>query len=80
MLSGYKTRKFWRLEDAYKDFKAQPTEQDILPSDNYPVQIEAGQVFAVEYLLSDGSTEWLYYRSDGTMQDGQLITMLIKME
>lgn len=80
MLSGYKTRKFWRLEDAYKDFKAQPTEQDILPSDNYPVQIEAGQVFAVEYLLSDGSTEWLYYRSDGTMQDGQLITMRIKME
>lgn len=78
--TDYKSRKFWRLEDAYEDFKVQPTEQDILPSDNYPVRIEAGQVFAVEYLLSDGSTEWRYYRSDGTMQDGQLITMRIKME
>ena len=53
---------------------------DTQQSNNYPVRIEAGQVFAVEYLLSDGSTEWRYYRSDGTMQDGQLITMRIKME
>ena len=53
---------------------------ELLPADNYPVRIEAGQVFAVEYLLSDGSPEWRDYRSDGTMQDGQLITMRIKME
>ena len=78
--TDYKSRKFWRLEDAYEDFKDLPKTHEFLPSDNYPVRIEAGQVFAVEYLLSDGSTEWLYYRSDGTMQDGQLITMRIKME
>ena len=78
--ADYKSRKFWRLEDAYEDFKDLPKMQEFLPSNNYPVRIEAGQVFAVEYLLSDGSTEWRYYRSDGTVQDGQLITMRIKME
>ena len=70
--TDYKSRKFWRLEDAYEDFKDLPKMHEFLPSDNYPVRIEAGQVFAVEYLLSDGSTEWRYYRSDGTVQDGQI--------
>ena len=80
MVKGYKTRKFWRLEDAYEDFKDLPTPREILPADNYPVKIQAGQVFAVEYLMSDGSTEWKYYISDGTVQNGQLITKRMKME
>ena len=80
MVKGYKIRKFWRLEDAYEDFKNLPTPREILPADNYPVKIQAGQVFAVEYLMSDGSTEWKYYISDGTVQNGQLITKRMKME
>lgn len=80
MIKGYKIRKFWRLEDAYEDFKELPTPREILPADNYPVKIQAGQVFAVEYLMSDGSTEWKYYISDGTEQNGQLITKRMKME
>ena len=80
MVKGYKIRKFWRLEDAYEDFKELPTPREILPADNYPVKIQAGQVFAVEYLMSDGSTEWKYYISDGTEQNGQLITKRMKME
>ena len=80
MVKGYKIRKFWRLEDAYEDFKELPTPREILPADNYPVKIQAGQVFAVEYLMSDGSTEWKYYISDGTVQNGQLITKRMKME
>ena len=80
MVKGYKIRKFWRLEDAYEDFKELPTPREILPADNYPVKIQAGQVFAVEYLMSDGSTEWKYYISDGTVQNGQLITKQMKME
>ena len=78
--TDYKSRKFWRLEDAYEDFKELPTPREILPADNYPVKIQAGQVFAVEYLMSDGSTEWKYYISDGTVQNGQLITKRMKME
>ena len=80
MVKGYKIRKFWRLEDAYEDFQNLPTPREILPADNYPVKIQAGQVFAVEYLMSDGSTEWKYYISDGTVQNGQLITKRMKME
>ena len=80
MVKGYKTRKFWRLEDAYEDFKELPTPREILPADNYPVKIQAGQVFAVEYLMSDGSTEWKYYITDGTVQNGQLVTKRMKME
>lgn len=45
MVKGYKTRKFWRLEDAYEDFKELPTPREILPADNYPIKIQAGQVF-----------------------------------
>lgn len=30
--------------------------------------------------MSDGSTEWKYYISDGTVQNGQLITKRMKME
>ena len=33
MVKGYKTRKFWRLEDAYEDFKELPTPREILPAD-----------------------------------------------
>ena len=78
--TDYKSRKFWRLEDAYEDFKELPTHRDILPDYNNPVAIQAGQVFAVEYLMSDGSTEWKYYISDGTVQNGRLITKRMKME
>ncbi len=30
--------------------------------------------------MADGSTEWKYYISDGTTQNGQLITKRMKME
>ena len=73
MVKGCKIRKFWRWK-TIRDFKELPTPREILPADNYPVKIQAGQVFAVEYLMSDGSTEWKYYISDGTVQNGQLIT------
>ena len=79
-VKGCQTRKFWRLEDAYEDFRNVPTPREILPANNYPVKIQAGQVFAVEYLMSDGTTEWKYYISDGTTQNGQLITKRMKME
>ena len=40
---------------------------DVLPYNNYPIEVEVGQVFAVEMVRSDtGSSEWFYYRSDGT--------------
>ena len=61
----YIQREFWRLENAYDDFKNMKKTGDILPYDNYPMLIEEGQVFVIDYTRKDGSVERKYYRSDG---------------
>lgn len=63
----YQYREFWRLEDedAYKEFKKHLTTGQILPYTNYPMKIEKGQVFVVDYMKTDGSVERTYYRNDG---------------
>ena len=61
------SRKFWRVEDAYADFTAQPKTNDVLPCNGYPVPVQEGQAFALEYILKDGTTQWKYYAADGTV-------------
>ena len=58
------SRAFWRLEGAYEDFRDCPEGNDVLPYDNYPIPIEAGQVFVIDYTRKDGTSERKYYRSD----------------
>lgn len=70
----YRTREFWRLEDAYGDFKSCPRTGDILPYDNYPMDIEEGQVFLIVYTKTDGSVERRFYRSDGAEWMGMPVT------
>ena len=67
----YQSRTFWRLENAYADFADAMLTDDVLPYNNYPIEVEVGQVFAVEMVRSDtGASEWFYYRSDGTTWNG----------
>lgn len=69
-LTGFKDfsyREFWRLEDAYEDFKGLPKRDEVLPYNNYPMLVEKGQVFMVNYTMLDGSTMRKFYRSDGTI-------------
>lgn len=61
----YSYREFWRLENAYDDFVDRPKTQDVLPYDNYPMLIETGQVFVIDYTKIDNSVIRMYYRSDG---------------
>jgi hypothetical protein len=61
----YAYREIWRLENAYEDFVDRPKTQDVLPYNNYPMQIETGQVFVIDYTKTDGSVIRRYYRSDG---------------
>lgn len=68
------SRKFWRVEDAYADFTAQPKTDDVLPYNNYPVPVQEGQAFALEYILKDGTAEWKYYVADGTVWQEMLST------
>ena len=72
-LTGFKDftyREFWRLENAYDDFKDNPKTGDVLPYGNYPMLIETGQIFVIDYAKTDGSVTRMYYRSDGYIWEG----------
>jgi hypothetical protein len=58
-------RVFWRIESAYEDFKDMPKTGNVLPYNNYPMLIEEGQVFMIDYYKTDGSSFREYLRSDG---------------
>jgi hypothetical protein len=60
----YAYREFWRLENAYNDFKDNP-KQYVLPYSEYPMLIETGQVFVIDLTKTDGSVIRQYYLSDG---------------
>lgn len=67
---NFASRAIWRLEHAYEDFKDHPKTGDFLPYNNYPMQVEEGQVFIVELIETDGSVRRGYYRSDGNQWEG----------
>jgi len=82
-LYGYKNnshREFWRIEDAYADFIDYPTNGNVLPFDNFPIEIDVGQVFFVITHKVDGTEEKNYYRSDGFVWDGRPSTWEIVVE
>lgn len=68
----YTSREYWRLEDAYLDFAENPKTGEVLPYNNYPMQVEAGQVFVIDYTKIDGSIERTFLRSDrGDVWEGK---------
>lgn len=76
-LNGFKDytyREFWRLEDAYEDVKDLPLADNYLPYDNYPMLIEAGQVFVISCTRTDGSMEREYHLSNGQKWEGMYLT------
>lgn len=80
VLPQYRSRSFWRLENAYGDFQNAPVLDDFLPYNNYPMQVQTGQVFALLYVLADGSEQWMYYRSDGKTWNGLPVTQQFRAE
>lgn len=68
-------REFWRLEDAYDDLKGLPRINDMLPYNNYPMAVEQGQVFVIDYTATNGAVERTYYRSDGDELSGAPATV-----
>lgn len=71
---GLVSREFWRIENAYEDFKDNWKNGNILPYDNYPMLIEEGQVFMIKYERTDHSTFTRYYRSEGRIYEGNPAT------
>lgn len=70
----YKYSEYWRLENAYEDFKDY-TAWDVLPYSNYPMDIEDGQVFVIDIMKTDGTKSRLFYRSDGLVWNGLTSTV-----
>lgn len=70
-LKDYVSRDFWRLEGAYETFKSYSKSGDVLPYDNYPMLLELGQAFLIEYEKKDGSREGRFYISDGKIWEGR---------
>lgn len=73
-LPQYQFREFWRIENAYDAFKDCLTNGNVLPYNNYPMRIEVGQVFVVDFTKTDGSVMRIYYRSDGNTWRGMPVT------
>lgn len=82
-LTGFKDyayREYWRLENAYDDFRSNPLTNDVLPYDQYPMKIETGQVYVIDYFKTDGSYSRLYYRSDGYVWNGRPSTQEFRLD
>lgn len=71
----YQYREFWRLEDAYDDFRDCPTVGNVLPYSNYPMEIEVGQVYVIEYIKTDGFVRREYHRADGGTWKGMAVSI-----
>ena len=73
---AYLARSFWRMDGgAYEVFKNSPLTGNVLPCNNFPTAVETGQVFVVEYVLSNGGTQRHYLRADGTSWQGKPATV-----
>jgi len=75
VINNIVSRSFWRLENAYDDFKDNPTTGNVMPFDNFPMLIEIGQVFIVDLTFTDGSVMRLFHRSDGGYWQGRPTTV-----
>lgn len=73
VFAGYDYREFWRLENAYEDMKTLPKTGDMLPENNYPMPVENGQVFVIDYHMLDGTVNRMYYRCDGNLLNNSLL-------
>lgn len=67
-------RDFYRIENAYDDFSNKKKNSNVLPYNNYPVQVQTKDVFMIEFCLADGSLERQFYRSDGNTWNDMPVT------
>lgn len=73
-LPDHVSRCYWHVKDAYEDFKNNPLTGDWLPDNDYPMEIQQGEVYAIRYTMSDGSVHMEYMRTDGNVWDGMMLS------
>ena len=82
-MTGFKNFKFrevWRLESAYDTFKSYKKTGDVLPYNNYPMLVEVGQVFVIDYGKTDGSVTRTVHISDGALWQDMPSTEEVEVE
>ncbi|MGI5173139.1 hypothetical protein H0R92_06010 [Treponema sp. OMZ 840] len=60
--------------------KGKPKTGDVLPYDNYPMNVESGNVYVIDYIKTDKTNMRLYYISDGKIWNGKPVTGNIAVE
>lgn len=76
-LDGFKDydyREFWRIENAYEDFKYNTKIDNVLPYNEYIMKVDEKEVYIIDYTKKDGSVNRVYYRSDGEKWNGLKVT------
>lgn len=77
---GFLYREFWQLDNAYSMLKDKVKTGDVLPYNNYPMNVEIGNVYVIDYTKTDKTTMRLFYISDGKLWNGQPVTENIVLE
>lgn len=80
LLPEYKSRKFWHIQNAYEDLEQWEFTGNILPQSNYPMLLEEGQVYMIEYTYADGTQRIEYHICDGSIWNDSLISREITNE
>ena len=70
-LKNFKSREFWRVESGFDDMRNRPKNGNVLPYDNYPMTVQKGQLYVIDYTLDNGKTERRYYLSLGRVWQGK---------
>jgi hypothetical protein len=73
-IKGYKTRTFYKIENAFDDFCHYRTKNNFLPYNNYPCSVKEGEVFLVVYNMANGKTKREYQLSNNFIWNGQPTT------
>lgn len=65
-----RSMRFWRLEEAYDDVKACPTNGNVLPDSSFLIPIPTGQVYAIDFTQTNGQVIRKFFRTDGNTFQG----------
>lgn len=71
---------FWLLENAWEDFKGFACTGNVLPHNNYPMQVHLNQVYRISITKTDGSTTIEYYLSTGKISNGTKATQEVRIK
>lgn len=83
---GTLVMEYWRLEDAYEDLADCPyaaEDETFWAEINYfdfPLKVEEGQVYVVQFTQPDGTVERDYYRADGNVIDNYVCVQCIVVD